>query len=57
MLKEYNRLPTEEVLLQLRNSLQETDEPQLHSFDFDRLYTGIPLDDLVDKFDALLTDL
>jgi hypothetical protein len=56
-LADFNRISTQETLVQLRTLSRETEAPELHSFDFDRLYTGIPLDDLIEKFSELLDDL
>lgn len=54
---EFNRTPTNHLLQQFRTLMNENYEPELHSFDFDRLYTGIPLEDLEVQMGALLDDL
>jgi hypothetical protein len=53
----FNRIPQDETLQELRHFFRETPAPEMHSFDFDRLYTGIPLDDLFRRICDLLNDL
>jgi hypothetical protein len=56
-ISDFNRIPPQQRLNDMLTQLTTRFFPEIHSFDFDRLYTGIPLDDLEAQISKLLEDL
>ena len=55
-MKAYNTIDMESQFDWIRQGLQESGSPQFESFDFDRLYTGLPHADLIHQLTTLVTE-
>jgi hypothetical protein len=56
IMKAYNIVDMESQFDWVRQGLQDLHSPQFESFDFDRLYTGLPHDDLIQQLTTLVTE-